>query len=140
VKKSTGFTLIEIAVCVGVMVLLAGIGFYSFRNQGEMQDAALANSIQGALQTALGQICLRTERTPADVFTNFRPNIIGFAASSLQQDIVNLTPQGNNIQLRFVRSGRTVDFGLNAIGDVMVVNETFNGYRTALGGQLEEGP
>jgi type II secretory pathway pseudopilin PulG len=136
-KRAAGFTLIETAVVVGLVACLATVGVVAYRNQGEAQEAILANSIQGSLQTALGQMSVRLERTPADVFTNFQPNLIQFARSSITTTIT-LNSVGNGIQLQFPQSGRTVVYGINANGDLVVTNETFTRFNADVSGQLAE--
>lgn len=139
VKTVNGFTLIETAIVIGIISILAGVSLLYFRNLGETQDAALANGVQGSLQTALGQLCLRLERTPPQVFnnTNFRQRIIQFAQGSMGPQAV-LVDQGNSIRLRFNNSPRTVDYGMTPQGDMVVVAETFNFFNADAAGKLDD--
>jgi prepilin-type N-terminal cleavage/methylation domain-containing protein len=140
IQASAGFTLVEMAVSLAVVAIVCGVGVLAFSNQGEAQDAVLANSVQGSLQTALGQLTLRLERPPAQVFgnANFRQRIIQFAQGSMGPQAV-LTNTGNGIQLSFGNSRRTVTYGMNAMGDVVMTAETFQKFNIDATGKLEGG-
>ena len=139
-KPQAGFTLIEMAVTIAIVSVICGVGLLAFRNQGEAQDAALANSVQGSLQTSLGQMTLRLERPPAQIFgnANFRQRMIQFAQGSMGQQAV-LTDSGNGIQLSFGNSPRTVTFGMNGMGDMIITAETFQHFDIDATGKLQGG-
>jgi prepilin-type N-terminal cleavage/methylation domain-containing protein len=138
--RQSGFTLIEMAVTIAVVTVMCGVGMLAFRNQGEAQDAALANSVQGSLQTALGQMTLRLERPPAQIFdnANFRQRMIRFAQGSMGPQAV-LTDTGNGVQLQFANSPRTVTYGMNGQGDIIITTETFQHFNIDATGKLQGG-
>jgi prepilin-type N-terminal cleavage/methylation domain-containing protein len=138
-RQHTAFTLVEMSVVIAIVTILAGVGLLSFRNQGETQDATLANSVQASLQIALGQMVVRLERPPAQVFgtANLRQRLMRFAQGSMGPT-ATLSDTGSGILLRFANSPRTVTYGLNNQGDVVITAETFARFTVNLAGQLAE--
>jgi prepilin-type N-terminal cleavage/methylation domain-containing protein len=134
-----GFTLIELSIVVAIIATVAGIALFGFSYQNERQDAVLANSVQAALQTAIGQMVVRLERTPTEVFntTAFRQRLMRFAQGSMGQSAQLNDAGSGGIRLTFGRSTRWVDYGLNAQGDIIVTGENFVRFN-ATTGLLEE--
>jgi prepilin-type N-terminal cleavage/methylation domain-containing protein len=137
-RRRYGFTLVEMAVTLAIISLISGVALFAFRNQGETQDAALANGVQGSLQTALGAMALRLERPANQVFANaaFRQRIIQFAQGSMGPQ-ATLSATGNGVQLQLGNSGRTVTYGLNAAGDIVIQTENFDHFTVDTAGQLK---
>jgi prepilin-type N-terminal cleavage/methylation domain-containing protein len=140
-RHPQGFTLIEMGVVIAIVAIMASVGLMAFKNQGETQDAALANSVQASLQIAVGQMVTRLERTPQQVFntTQFRQRLMQFAQGSMG-NTAKLTDTGSGVRLTFGGSSRSVTYGMNNQGDIIVTNDTFAKFNADGTGLLKEIP
>ncbi|MDX2086115.1 MAG: type II secretion system protein [Candidatus Melainabacteria bacterium] len=64
---SSGMTLIELAVVIGIMTLLGGFAALSFFSMDETRDATMVESVQTSLQAVVTQASDRLEVAPASL-------------------------------------------------------------------------
>lgn len=115
-----GFTLIELAVTIAVIAILAAFAVTSFGNSSEVRDAAMVQSAQAALQSVVSQGSARMDLPPdqlnsASVLNALRAS---FNTNGATNSSVQFTASGNNYVMTIPSAGRTATFSIGASGDV----------------------
>jgi prepilin-type N-terminal cleavage/methylation domain-containing protein len=131
-----GFTLIEMAMVIAVAAALSGVGAMAWTQLSEDGEATAVRSLQATIQNKAVQIADRLEQ-PANTlnsaaFNNMMAGNLGEATLTWTGGTVN----AGRIQ---VRSGKLVNFTMDASGRVTVISATGWSKYVVNGGQLRPG-
>jgi prepilin-type N-terminal cleavage/methylation domain-containing protein len=131
-KRSTGFTLVEMAVAIAVVAILSAFSYTSFLQTEETRDAALVQSVQASLQAVLLQASNRLDLTPQAIVQQFPNNVINATSASLgggAQGAAQLNAaQGGVLRLTIRNSTRQADFQVENDGDVVIVPNSLTNF------------
>ena len=118
-----GFTLVELAITIVIIALLAAFAVLSFGNTDEQRDASMVQSAQASLQTIVTQGSARMDVTPMDLRDDYSDAIKSamqdaLGESSSQNLGVVFDTQGSDFVLTITSTGRKAFFTITNTGDV----------------------
>lgn len=118
-----GFTLIELAITIMIIAILAAFTWTSFQGTDEARDAAMVQSAQAALQSIVSQGSARTDVPPASLpRTSVLNALTASFSTSGNGSSVKFSVSGNNFVMTIPSKGRAATFGIAANGNVNLLN------------------
>jgi prepilin-type N-terminal cleavage/methylation domain-containing protein len=111
-----GVTLIELAVTIAIIAILATFGAIQLSALNEEPDGGIAQSVQGSLQSTLIQGADRLNTSPVNVTMT---QVVAATPVS-HRDFTFSTPTATAVTLTLTKSARTVTFRKNDCGQVCV--------------------
>jgi prepilin-type N-terminal cleavage/methylation domain-containing protein len=136
----SGFTLIELAIAIAIIGLLAAFAFLSFGTAGEDRDAAMVQSSQASLQTIVSQGATRMDLSPQALRDSHPQQILLAVQAAIGQTAgknadVQFSLSGTNFVMTIPKSGRTATFTITDTGEVQLTNlsSNFTGYKPVNG-------
>lgn len=135
-----GFTLIELAIAIAIIGLLAAFAFLSFGTAGEDRDAAMVQASQASLQTVVSQGATRLDVTPKVLRDQYSAAILSAIQATVGQNNsqdagVQFTQSSGQFTMTIPKSGRTATFTITDAGEVQLTNlsSKFTGYKPVNG-------
>lgn len=126
--SKSGYTLIELALVIMVVAVLAAFAVVSFGNSSETRDASMVQSAQASLQSIVSQGSVRMDVRPADlnsaaVLTAIK-STVGESSSTANRGIT-FTAAGRVYTMTIASSKRKAVFEVDAqTGDVKLTGLT----------------
>ena len=119
--KSNGFTLIEFAVVIALLGILASTEMFYLIGNEEDRDAALIGSAQATIQQLVSQGSVRMDRLPTDAQVTSR--VLLAAQESLQQNSdVTVTGGGLNYTVSIGSTSRSATYQIQNDGKVRITS------------------
>jgi prepilin-type N-terminal cleavage/methylation domain-containing protein len=129
-----GFTLVEVALVIAVIAILAAFALVSFSNTGETRDASMVQSSQAALQSLISQGAARMDVKPSEldanmVLTAIRANVGEKQDGSSSRGVTFTATSGATPQYTMIiaSSQRSAVFEVSTTGDVKL--KTLNNFQ-----------
>src|SRR5262249_51816762 len=119
-----GYTLIEMAIVIAILGILAGFAIVSFGGSGETRDASMVQSAQASLQTLVSQGAVREDVRPdslssSAILTAIQANVNQIG--SADQGISFASPGAKQFTMTIKNSGRSATFDISSNGDVRLI-------------------
>jgi prepilin-type N-terminal cleavage/methylation domain-containing protein len=126
-----GFSLIELAIVIGIVAIMAAVGMLSFGNSAEDRDAAMVNMAQSTLQSVVAQGSTRKDVTPATLRDNHAAEILkalkaSFNTTSTSSANIQFTTTGNQVLMTIPGMPRTATYDISDTGNVTVIGISNN--------------
>jgi prepilin-type N-terminal cleavage/methylation domain-containing protein len=140
-SRSKGFTLIELALVIVVVAVLATVAVVNFGRMNETAEVTVAQTAQAQMEQTIAQAAMRMDVSPRQIMTNAQPMpqtavaglpnttreaVVTLVQRSLATDpgTIQLTCAGDGIscQLNFRRSRRIVNYTVNNNGSLAVAS------------------
>lgn len=138
-SKSKGFTLIEMALVIVVIAVLAAYAVVNFGRMNEQAEVTVARTAQAQLEQTIAQAAMRMDISPRQIMTNVQPmpqTAVAGLPNTTREAVVTLVQRslatdpgtiqltcagdGNSCQLNFQRSNRIVDYTVNNNGSLTI--------------------
>ncbi|MEM0950727.1 MAG: prepilin-type N-terminal cleavage/methylation domain-containing protein [Cyanobacteria bacterium P01_H01_bin.74] len=139
-KSYSGYSLIELALTIAILVILSTFAYVSFGDTQEARDARLVQSTQAVLQTVVTQGTARLSLTPTQLRNTQLPAVLVAARSYIGQDGntssngVQLASNGNTIVVSIDDSSRQATYSIEDNGNINLLTVTnFNHYEAQNG-------
>ena len=114
-----GYTLIELAVIIVVIGILATFALTSLQGSDETRDAAMVQSAQAALQSVVSQGSARQDKAPSSLDPNAVLNALKADFNSNGNNgAVQFSLSGNTFVMTIPGKSRSATFGIGTDGDV----------------------
>lgn len=124
-RASSGYTLLELALILAVIGILAAFGVTSLGNLAEERDARMVQSAQASLQSIVSQGSARMDVTPR-VLRDTQANAILGAIQDVMGENANSSVtflrSGGRFVMRITPSGREAIFEITNTGDVQLTD------------------
>jgi prepilin-type N-terminal cleavage/methylation domain-containing protein len=130
-KKARGYTLIEVAIVVGLMSIIASIGLIGFRVMMESRDATMVDSVQASLQTLVAQAADRVDLTPAQLMNDAtqRTRLLRALDNTIDNTVTVAAGGANNqIRMTIVQSNRGATYTVDASGNAVIGAGNLTGF------------
>jgi prepilin-type N-terminal cleavage/methylation domain-containing protein len=119
-----GFSLIELAIVIGIILILAGTASMLMINTGEKTDASNMESLHGTLQSSLLGLMDRLDKTYPEIVPSDMTSMINVIEHGIQQGtaqpLYTLTFDGTNFVVVSNKSHRTATYSVDVNGKVTV--------------------
>lgn len=142
-----GFSLIELAMIIAIIAILASFAVVSFGNLDEERDARMVQAAQATLQSIVSEGAARLDIRPADFQDAQYQAVLLAAQASIGQKLnsnqgdVRLSRSGNNYTLTIDSSGRQAVFRITNTGTVKLERvDKFASYVASSDGVIQKGP
>lgn len=115
--------MVELAMIMVIIAMLAGFGVVSWGNLAEQRDASMVQSAQADLQSIVSQGSARMDVSPKDLRDKYSQQIL-LAIQAAVSDNQNsnsrvlFTNSGGNFTMLIQSSGRQASFAITNSGDV----------------------
>ncbi len=115
--------MIELAMIMIIIAMLAGFGIISWGNMAEQRDASMVQSAQASLQSIVSQGAARMDVSPQDLRDKYSQQIL-LAIQAAVSDNQNsnsrvlFSSSGSNFTMTIQSSGRQASFAISNNGDV----------------------
>lgn len=130
-----GYTLIELAMIIGIMGMLAMFGVMSFGGLNEKRDAQMVETVQADLQSIVSQGMTRMDVNATQLMSTYSANVLTAVQAVIGQNGGNdlgitITNAGNQYTMTITKSQRTATYSVSNTGDVNLVSisPNFTGY------------
>ncbi len=139
-KAEKGFTLIELAMTMMIVITLAGFAYFSYRDYREGADAVLVDSMQSSLQSIVSQASARTDTNATNLNAAAVVRAVRMDGTTGGSENVELTTTGlAAYQVRIDPSNRTASYIVNPSGNVSLVNITgFTHFNISANGTIQK--
>lgn len=126
-KPAKGYTMVELAMIILIIGMLAAFGVVSMNGLGEQRDASMVQSAQASLQSIVSQGAARLDVTPKELRDNHSAQILLAIQSAIGQNGSNnggvtFANSGGTFTMTIDSSGRQASFSVSNSGDVNLVD------------------
>jgi prepilin-type N-terminal cleavage/methylation domain-containing protein len=140
-----GYTLIEMAITIALLGILAAVSIPNFMSMNESRDARMVESAQSTLQQVISQASNRRDVSPgclmgsqtccpipaACSMNHMRPQIQAAVINSIdptQGRIQFTVPSATSATMTIVSTGRTATYTIDPAGNVSLANTGLGGF------------
>lgn len=109
--SSRGYTLVELAMVIAVVGILAASAFAVIRNP-ESRDADMLMAAHASLQNIVSQASVRVDRSPGYVMSTMNGTTVNALQDTLNRNTtgISVTGGGSSVRVTITSTGRWADF------------------------------